>query len=50
MGAARVAEETGLTAEQVERVFQDIRTKRRTTQPLHMKPILMDPVPEVNIQ
>jgi NAD+ synthase len=47
MPAARVAEETGLTAEQVERVFQDIRTKRRTTRPLHMKPVLMEPVPEI---
>jgi NAD+ synthase len=48
--AARVAEESGLTAEQVERVFQDIRTKRRTTRPLHMKPVLMEPVPEVDVQ
>jgi len=47
MPAARVAEETSLTAEQVERVFQDIRTKRRTTHPLHMKPVLMEPVPEI---
>jgi len=47
MPAARVAEETGLTADQVERVFQDIRTKRRTTHPLHMKPVLMEPVPEI---
>ena len=47
MGAARVAEEAGLTAEQVERVFQDIRAKRRTTRPLHMKPVLMEPVPEI---
>lgn len=45
--AARVAEETGLTEDQVERVFQDIRTKRRTTHPLHMKPVLMEPVPEI---
>jgi NAD+ synthase len=45
--AARVAEETGLTAEQVERVFRDIRTKRRTTHPLHMKPVLMEPIPEI---
>jgi NAD+ synthase len=50
MQAARVAEESGLTAEQVERVFQDIRTKRRTTRPLHMKPVLMEPVPEVDVQ
>jgi NAD+ synthase len=27
MPAARVAEETGLTADQVERVFQDIRSR-----------------------
>jgi NAD+ synthase len=47
MPAARVAEEPGLTVEQVERVFQDIRTKRRTTLPLHMKPVLMEPVPEI---
>jgi NAD+ synthase len=42
-----VAEETGLTEDQVERVFQDIRTKRRTTHPLHMKSVLMEPVPEI---
>jgi NAD+ synthase len=47
MATALVAEETGLTVEQVERVFQDIRTKRRTTLPLHMKPVLMEPVPEI---
>ena len=47
MQAARVAEETGLTVDWFERVFQDIRTKRRTTKPLHMKPILMEPVPEI---
>ena len=47
MPAAHVAEETGLTADQVARMFQDIRTKRRTTLPLHMKPVLMEPVPEI---
>jgi NAD+ synthase len=47
MPAAHVAEETGLTADQVARVFQDIRTKRRTTLPLHMKPVLMEPVQEI---
>jgi NAD+ synthase len=49
MPAARVAEETGLTADQVERVFRDIRTKPRTTHPLHMKPVLMEPVPEIEL-
>ena len=47
MPAAHVAEETGLTADQVARVYRDIRTKRRTTLPLHMKPVLMEPVPEI---
>jgi hypothetical protein len=46
-----VAEETGLTADQVERVFQDFRSnrsKRRTTLPLHMKPVLMETVLEID--
>lgn len=47
MPAARVAGETGLTVHQVERVYQDIRTKRQTTNPLHMKPVLMEPVSEI---
>jgi NAD+ synthase len=47
MPTARVAEETGLTVQQVERVVRDIRTKRQTTYPLHMKPVLMEPVPEI---
>jgi len=47
MPAARIAEETGLTVRQVERVVRDIRTKRQTTYPLHMKPVLMEPVPEI---
>jgi NAD+ synthase len=42
-----VAKEAGLTAEQVERVFRDIRTKRSTTHPLHLGPILVEPVPEI---
>lgn len=47
MPPARVAQETGLTADQVERVFQDIRTKRRTTKPLHLQPVLMETIPEI---
>ena len=42
-----VAKEAGLTAEQVKRVFRDIRTKRSTTRPLHLGPVLMEPVPEI---
>jgi NAD+ synthase len=48
MPAAGIAGETGLTVHQVERVYQDIRIKRQTTYPLHMKPVLMEPVPEID--
>ncbi len=47
--AEEVGRETGLTASQAERIFNDIRIKRRTTAPQHMKPILLSPVPEVGI-
>jgi NAD+ synthase len=42
-----VAAATGLTAEQVQRVYRDIEQKRRTTQYLHLPPQLAVPVPEV---
>ena len=42
-----VARETGLTPVQVQRVMRDIVTKRKTTLPLHLKPILIEPVPEI---
>ena len=45
--AADVAEATGLTAEQVERVYRDIEQKRRTTAYLHEPPVLAAPVGEV---
>src|SRR4030067_959290 len=45
--AEEVAKETGLTPEQVNRVFRDIEAKRKTTLPLHRKPILLDRVPEI---
>jgi NAD+ synthase len=45
--AGEVASEVGLTAEQVERVFRDIRTKRTTTRQLHLGPILVEPIPEI---
>lgn len=44
---AAVAEAVGLDAEQVERVYRDIRQKRRTTAYLHLPPALAVPVPEV---
>lgn len=37
----------GLTAEQVERVFRDIDTKRATTHYLHARPMLVDKVTEI---
>lgn len=42
-----IANATGLTAEQVNRVLRDINQKRKTTQYLHLGPELADEVPEV---
>jgi len=47
--AADVAPSIGLTAEQVERIYRDIDQKRRTTRYLHLKPLLVEPVPEVAV-
>lgn len=38
---------TGLTAEQLARVYKDIQAKRRTTSYLHLPPQLVEPVPEI---
>jgi NAD+ synthase len=45
--ADAVAAATGLTSEQVERVYRDIDQKRRTTRYLHQPPLLVNPVPEL---
>ncbi|MBN1172116.1 MAG: NAD(+) synthase [Micromonosporaceae bacterium] len=42
-----IAAATGLTPEQVSRVFRDIDQKRRTTQYLHLAPVLAGEVPEI---
>ena len=42
-----VAEAAGLTAEKVQRVWQDIDRKRATTRYLHLGPLLVAKVPEV---
>ena len=42
-----VAAATGLTVDQVHRVNRDIDQKRRTTEYLHMAPVLVDPVTEI---
>jgi NAD+ synthase len=45
--AAEVAPVVGLTPPQVERVFKDIQSKRRTTSYLHQRPLLVEEVREV---
>lgn len=42
------AQVSGLTAEQVQRVYDDIDNKRRSTAPLHAAPVLMDDIPEIS--
>jgi NAD+ synthase len=39
----------GLKPEQVQKIYDDIDTKRTTTRYLHMKPILMDGIMEINV-
>jgi len=43
-----VAEATGLTIEQVSYIFRDIDIKRATTRYLHLQPLLVENVPEIN--
>ncbi len=43
----QTAEATGLTPEEVERVFKDIDQKRATTNYLHLPPLLIDEVTEI---
>jgi NAD+ synthase len=45
--AAEVSAAIGLTTEQVERVYKDIDQKRRTTAYLHRRPLLPEPVSEI---
>ena len=42
-----VAESVGLSPAEVERVYEDIDQKRRTTRYLHLPPLLVTTVPEV---
>lgn len=44
---ADIAETLGLTPEQVQRVYDDIDTKRNTTRYLHLMPQLIEDVPEI---
>jgi NAD+ synthase len=45
----RIAAATGLSPDQVERVIRDIEQKRRTTAYLHRPPVLMSPVPQIQV-
>jgi NAD+ synthase len=45
--AAEVAQVIGLEEKQVQRVYQDIDTKRATTKYLQLPPLLVSPVPEI---
>ncbi|NLE99086.1 MAG: NAD(+) synthase, partial [Propionibacterium sp.] len=46
---ADVGKATGLDATQVERVYNDIDQKRRTTAYLHQPPVLIEDVPEISV-
>ena len=45
--APELAPAVGLTPDQVERIYADIATKRRTTRYLHLEPLLVEAVPEI---
>jgi NAD+ synthase len=45
--AAQIASAIGLQPEQVERVYKDIDAKRRATRYLHMSPLLVEPIAEI---
>jgi NAD+ synthase len=46
---AVVAAAIGLKPEQVQKVYEDIDTKRATTRYLHLKPILMEEIKEISL-
>lgn len=46
--ASTVAPVVGITAEQVERVYRDIESKRRGTHYLHVGPLLVEPISEIH--
>ncbi len=47
ISAEQAAQVVGISAPQIERVYKDIESKRRTTAYLHMQPLLVEPVAEV---
>lgn len=49
MDVQEAADTLGFPAEQVERAFRDIEQKRSTTRYLHRKPILVESVPQIEL-
>jgi NAD+ synthase len=47
--AADLARVLGVSEERADLIYKDIRNKRRTTQYLHRKPLLVEPVPEIEL-
>jgi len=45
--ADEVGEVMGYTENQIRRVYADIQQKRRTTRNLHLKPLTVEPIPEI---
>ena len=48
IGKERLAEALGISPERAGRVYDDIRAKRRATQFLHKRPLLLGAVPEID--
>jgi NAD+ synthase len=48
VSAEEVASVLGMTAGQIQKVFADIDNKRKVTKYLHMKPLLIESVPEIS--
>jgi NAD+ synthase len=47
--ASSLAQAVGITVAQAEHVFRDIEAKRRATRYMHLKPVLVEPVLELNL-
>ena len=45
-----VGNEIRLNPDQVKRIFRDIRAKRKTTLPLHLRPLLVEPITEIALK
>jgi len=48
LSTGELSNATGLTVEQIQRVFKDIEAKRRATLPFHVPPLLVEEVGEVS--